>query len=138
MTLHRNIHLQAIYDKTEFVGLDFLVEGKTEVYLGYLAIVPDKRGQGYGSRVLKVLEQNYSAKQLVLDIEPVTRKAENYKQRSSRLHFYQHNGFHRTKKDLVDDGGEYAILTTANKFNPAVFKHLLKWMSFGLYRFKIE
>ncbi len=73
------------------------------------------RGRGYGTDILKVLENEFSDKQIVIDIEPVIREAQNYKQRISRLNFYEGNGFHRTHQMLKDDAGECETLTTGKK-----------------------
>ena len=59
MALRKKARFQAIYNETEFVGLIFLVEGETAVYLAYLAIISAKHGQGNGTKVLQALRKNY-------------------------------------------------------------------------------
>ncbi|WP_370448345.1 MULTISPECIES: GNAT family N-acetyltransferase [Lactobacillus] len=138
MALRKKARFQAIYNETEFVGLIFLVEGETAVYLAYLAIISAKHGQGYGTKVLQALRKNYYNKDIILDIEPINSLALNYNQRVKRLHFYERNGFKQTGKKLIDAGGQYAIMTTGTVFKAEILNQLLHYMSFGLHKFKVE
>lgn len=74
----------------------------------------------------------------MIDIEPVTKKAKNYKQRVSRLKFYERNGFHRTDQKLKDPDGEFEALTTSKKLDKNSFIKTLRQMSFGFYQAKVE
>ena len=78
------------------------------------------------------------SKNIVIDIEHVDEKVGNYGQRLKRLSFYEKNGFRQTSDYLVDDAGVFSILTSGSKFNVKKFSHLLKWLSFGLYKFEIK
>ncbi|TDG76273.1 hypothetical protein C5L33_001032 [Lactobacillus pasteurii] len=138
MSLRPSVKFHALYDGDVFCGLAYYVEGDETVYLTYLAINKQLRGQGYGSKVLSLLEDRFPDKQIIIDIEPVVSSAKNYKQRVSRLKFYEKNGFHRTKQMLKDQDGEFETLTTGKKFNKPGFIKDLKKMSFGFYQFKIE
>jgi len=138
MSLHKKVRFHALYDNKQFCGIVYFAEGDATVYLAYLAISKKLRGRGYGTDILKVLENEFSDKQIVIDIEPVIREAQNYKQRISRLNFYERNGFHRTHQMLKDDAGECETLTTGKKFDRAGFIKTLKQMSFGFYQFKVE
>jgi GNAT superfamily N-acetyltransferase len=129
MSLHRNV---------KFCGITYYAENDNTVYLTYLAINEKLRGQGYGSKILMMLEDRFPDKQIVIDIEPVTKKAKNYKQRVSRLKFYERNGFHRTDRKLVDPDGEFEALTTGKKLDIDSFTRMLKQMSFGFYQAKVE
>lgn len=137
-SLRENIYFQAIYDDKQFIGLVFIVEGKTAVYLGFLAIVSKQQGRGYGSQVLQILHQRFKGKQIILDIEPLVKTALNYEQRVMRLHFYERNGFSATRNVLRDDGGRFTILTSDGNLDKSVFSQLLNYMGFNLYKFKIE
>lgn len=137
-SLRENIYFQAIYDDDQFIGLVFIVEGKTAVYLGFLAIISKQHGRGYGTQVLQMLYKRFKGKQIILDIEPLIKTAPNYKQRVMRLHFYERNGFRATRNVLKDDGGRFTILTSDGKFDKSVFSQLLNYMGFDLYKFKIE
>lgn len=134
LALKSQIYFEGVYDHDQFAGLTFTVEGETAVYLAYLAIAPDKRGHGYGTKVLKDLKKRFLGKQIILDIEPVDAAASNYKQRVKRLKFYQQNGFNLTKRKLVDDSGTYQVCTTGNRVNIEEFNQILQKMgSFNRY-----
>lgn len=138
MSLKANVKFHALYDQDVFYGIAYYVESSSTVYLTYLAVNQDLRGHGYGSKILTMLEEKYPDKQIVIDIEPVVPTAKNYKQRVSRLKFYERNGFHRTDQKLKDQDGEFEALTTAKKLDKSGFAKTLKDMSFGFYQFKIE
>ncbi|AFR22555.1 GNAT family N-acetyltransferase [Lactobacillus helveticus] len=138
MSLHRNVKFHAIYNEDQFCGITYYAENDKTVYLTYLAINEELRGQGYGSKILTMLEDRFLDKQIVIDIEPVTSKAKNYKQRVSRLKFYKRNGFHRTDQKLKDPDGEFEALTTGKKLDKESFIDTLRQMSFGFYQAKVE
>ncbi|KRL91529.1 acetyltransferase [Lactobacillus kalixensis DSM 16043] len=138
MSLHRNVKFHAIYDDNQFCGITYYAINDNTVYLTYLAINEKLRGQGYGSKILTMLEEQFPDQQIVIDIEPVTKKAKNYKQRVSRLKFYERNGFHRTDQRLKDADGEFEALTTGEKFDRNSFIRTLHQMSFGFYQAKVE
>lgn len=138
MSLHKNVKFHAIYDEDKFCGISYYASNENTVYLTYLAVNEELRGQGYGSKILTMLEDKFLDKQIVIDIEPVTKKAKNYKQRVSRLKFYERNGFHRTNQRLKDADGEFEALTTGEKFDRDSFVKTLHQMSFGFYQAKVE
>lgn len=138
MALQKDVYFEAIYEGEEFVGLIFMASSQSAVYLAYLAITPEKRGQGYGSIILKHIKKRFSDKQIILDIEPVKKSALNYWQRQKRLQFYRKNGFNETQKNLIDDGGRFSICSTGNTLKEEKLTNLLRRMTFGLYKFKIE
>lgn len=138
MSLHRNVKFHAIYDDGKFCGITYYAENDNTVYLTYLAVSEKLRGQGYGSKILTMLEDNFPDKQIVIDIEPVTKKVKNYKQRVSRLKFYEKNGFHRTDQKLKDPDGEFEALTTGERLDKNSFIKILRQMSFGFYQARVE
>ena len=91
-----------LYDEDKFCGIAYYVISDSTVYLTYLAVNKDLRGQGYGTKILSLLEKQYPDQAIVIDIEPVVPTAKNYQQRVSRLKFYERNGFHRTDQKLKD------------------------------------
>ncbi|TSO26707.1 GNAT family N-acetyltransferase [Lactobacillus sp. LL6] len=138
MSLKPSVNFHSLYDGDKFAGLAYYVESESTIYLTYLAVNEKLRGHGYGSQILTMLENKYQDKAIVIDIEPVVPTAKNYKQRISRLKFYERNGFHRTDQKLKDQDGEFEALTTGKKLDKVGFAKALKQMSFGLYQFKIE
>lgn len=82
-----------IYLKGEFVGYAFamLCPGISSGLVDYLEIVPDKRGQGIGSNVLKELRTYFSDRRMYLESEfPAHAPEPDIATR--RLDFYVRNG----------------------------------------------
>lgn len=82
-----------IYDDNQFVGLLYCVIYHDILFVFYLAIAPECRGQGYGSRVLKAVEEKFGRYRIVLNIEEVSEKYPDYQSRLKRKSFYEKNGF---------------------------------------------
>lgn len=137
MGLQKRVNFQAIYDQKNFIGLIFWTYAKQIIYIGYLAVDPIWRCQGYGSEILKLMKRNHPGQEIVLDIEPVIKTAKNYSQRINRLLFYKHNGFKLTQDNLVDAGGRYSILSSDKHFKKRSLSQLLDHMSFNCYKYKI-
>lgn len=81
-------HLNIYLDGETFVGFIAYWEFDYYLYIEHFAVHPDLRGKGYGSIVLKTL-QDSTNKRLLLEIDPVTDEIS-----AKRLHFYQLNGFY--------------------------------------------
>lgn len=76
----------------KFVGLVITINGSDKILLDYLAVAKNCRGQGIGSKMLKQMRKQYGDKGLFLEIEVVTKKANNYEERKRRKKFYLSNG----------------------------------------------
>lgn len=85
-----DFHCCALDDEGAFIGLACYWVSEDFVYLEHLAIAEDKRGQGYGSAVLKQLQHDYAKFTIIAEVEPpvdeVTRR---------RCAFYEKSGFRR-------------------------------------------
>ncbi len=137
IALRPSVYFEGVYDQEQFVGLTFVIEGESAVYLAYLAISSIEQGHGYGSKVLNDLKKRFDGKQIILDIEPVDPAADNYKQRTRRLKFYQRNGFNLTGRKLVDDSGTYHICATSKQLDTIELNQILQKMG-GFSRYRIE
>lgn len=81
------------YDKEIFIGLSYVFLFEDMVYLGYLAVEEKYRNQGCGSRILKILQERYHDRRILIDIEELDPDAENSLEREKRMDFYIRNGF---------------------------------------------
>ncbi|MGN1421338.1 MAG: GNAT family N-acetyltransferase [Eubacterium sp.] len=93
-------------DDNGFAGLMFVVYYKDIVYIFFLAVVPEARGKGYGTKALDEAKKIFSGKRLILNMEEVDEKYENFEQRVKREKFYNSNGFEKSdyktsEKDIV-------------------------------------
>ena len=100
-----NVLFNAIYDNSELIGFQYIIKYDNVAYLMYLAISESKRNMGYGSEILKQL--NNSHNNILLSIEKPNKKMDiKYR----RKQFYLRNGFISTNKFLIDNNVEYELL----------------------------
>ena len=103
-------HICGAYEGDIPVGLAFYVVTDAGVYLDFLAVFPDKRGNGYGGEILRLLKAQHPEKPLFLIIERPT--DENTRR---RLHFYQRNGFERSGTELTLFFVDFELLCLGGK-----------------------
>lgn len=75
----------------EMLGEAILLHYKDIVLLDYFAVAPKLRGRGIGSCILRQLQERYSGKRLLLEIENPQKPSDNHEQRLKRKHFYMQN-----------------------------------------------
>ena len=81
------------YDKGKFIGFVEYTQYKNFVYIAFLAVQETKRGQGYGTKILQYIKDNFADKSILLCYEEVDKKYHDYIDRKKREEFYQRNGF---------------------------------------------
>lgn len=79
----------AYYDGDDFVGLAYVLQNEDVVYLFFLAVNPQIRSRGYGSEILQDIKKIAGSRPVVLAIEPMDEKADNFDQRLKRVRFYE-------------------------------------------------
>lgn len=82
---NKEYRFDIIYDESEFVGIILSWETNDFLYVEHLCIMPEKRGNGYGSKVLALIK---NGKKVILEIDPLTSNVA-----VKRLDFYIRNGF---------------------------------------------
>lgn len=96
--LINNIQLSTVqflsfYNENQLCGFTYLIVENHTVYIFYLVIALELRNQGYGSEIVKIIQNLYNEHTLFLDIELVSKEAFNYLERKRRKSFYLKNGF---------------------------------------------
>ena len=76
-----------------------------------LAIVPEKRNYGYGSRGLEALLKKFKNHKYIFEIETQDEKAENAEERKKRKAFYLRNGLQETGLFVNVYETDFEILT---------------------------
>ena len=79
-------------DTGKFLGIVITILHKDIVLLDYLAVSPAERGRGVGSEILKLLEERYPKKRILLEIEDPEEDCGNKEDRLRRKAFYLRNG----------------------------------------------
>jgi len=85
--------LFAYYQDDEFVGFTFLSFYEDVCYIFFLAVLENKRHQGFGGLILEDIKKEYSDLVILLCYEEVDPKYSNYTQRVNRQKFYASHGF---------------------------------------------
>ena len=132
MTLRRGVSFLAFYDGETFVGTTYLVEFKSFLFVFYLAISPDVRGKGYGSRILEWIKSRSKGKNIAIDVEALGDGDNITKLR--RIEFYRREGITDTGYRLYDSGVKYMILSSSPEtFTPDMFEEGWRRFLFGCF-----
>ena len=89
-------HLYVVLDGERRVGMLYLLTQRDLVYIYYLAVDPELRGMGYGSRILELVKEEHPGCRFALGCEAPDDSAPNNEERLARLAFYERNGFRDT------------------------------------------
>ena len=116
----------ALTDHDAFVGFMAVKIYREMAYLFFLAIAPDFRSKGYGSRAIETLRAAYPGKKQVVDFEMPDAAADNSEQREKRRAFYLKNGYRETGLFLTYLGVNYEVFCMDEGFEPELFKAMMK------------
>ncbi len=120
------VDFRALYENDAFIGFTVISLYGNICYLFFLAIAPEARSKGYGSKVLKLLDTLYADRQQVVDFEMINEAAPNNAQRISRKAFYMRNGYKETGKFISYLGVDYEILCKQADFDFDKFKKMMQ------------
>ena len=117
-----------------FSDMTFSAATDKVLFVLFLAVAADVRGQGYGSAILEKLRQSYPAHTILLNVELLDPQADNYAQRVQRMHFYKKNGFYDTGYDIDEVGGTFRVLSTAPRLCVADYLQVFGKISYGFWK----
>lgn len=80
-------------EEGKFAGFMYVITFKDMAYLLFFAVTSEKRGSGYGSRMMQLLKDMYPDKRIFLAREMLDENSGNYEQRVRRRNFYLKNEF---------------------------------------------
>ena len=127
----------AVFDDNVFIGLVYVILMKNLVCLYYFAVIKNKRNCGWGKKILNLLRETYSEREIVLLIENTAdTAANNYEQRIRRLHFYKANGYKQLHIKVNEAGVDYELLGTENTITQEAYMLVLK-NYFGAKLFRV-
>lgn len=121
-----NLDFLALMDGSVFVGFMAVLTWRDWAYLFFLAIRPECRSMGYGSRAIETLQAAYPGKKQVVDFEMPDAAAANSAQRSRRRQFYLRNGYRETGLFLNYFGVDYEVFFMGEDFKEDEFKEMMK------------
>lgn len=136
-TKDANNNFHAVTDNSNFIGLVYTIKSDNAVYVFFLAVDENKRGNGYGTKILEMIKNRHPDLPVMLMIEDTDIKdADNYEERLSRLEFYKKNGFKQLHIKIIEAGVNYELLGTEDTITLDNFFEIMK--SFlGGFLFKI-
>ena len=134
ISLRRDMGVYGFYADAQLRGLTVSVATEEVLFILFLAVSEDCRGQGWGSAILKKLKEDYPGRTIVLNVELLDPEAENYDQRLRRMAFYKKNGFFDTGFDIDEVGGTFRVLGTAPKLDVAAYLRVFAKLSFGFWK----
>lgn len=134
LILQRDVDVYGYYEGERFCGFTFSAATEDVLFILFLAVADDCRGQGYGSAILQLLKEEKPGRSIVLNVELLDPAAENYAQRLSRMAFYKKNGFYDTQYDIDEVGGTFRVLATQPRLDVPAYLQVFHKMSFGLWK----
>ena len=105
--LKKDNDIYAIYENNEFVGFTNLLFYKDLCYLFFLAVHPDFRNKGFGSKIIQEVFKMHEDKTFVLCFEEIDEKYEDNSLRIRRRDFYYRNGFKENNLKTCEYGVRY-------------------------------
>ncbi|MCL2573101.1 MAG: GNAT family N-acetyltransferase [Defluviitaleaceae bacterium] len=85
--------LYNIFDGEEWVGFIYLISSTRMENITLIAIDASGRPKGYGSAVLDLVKELHKGKPIVLLMDTVDPKCEDFEVKQKRKAFYERNGF---------------------------------------------
>lgn len=102
-------------DENSFLGLAIFAFDKDLALLDYFAISGEMRDQGAGSAVLQALQERYTDRRFLLEIETTKKPCDDLAVRERRKAFYLRNGLHPMDFDVLLFGVEMEILSNCER-----------------------
>lgn len=120
-----NAEFLAFLENEKVLGMSYSIMNDEFVYLFYLAVKKEYRGQGNGSRIFQELNRRYGNRCFFLARETLDEKAENYDQRVNRKAFYEKNGFHNLPGHIKEAGVTFDIMGNDGPIGKADYQSLM-------------
>lgn len=126
------------HDGNEFVGFAYMVCYKDLAYLFYLAVDKDKRGMGYGRKIVEAVKSRYRGRRIFLAREQIDKSAENYEQRVSRRNFYIRCGFKDLPCHIKEASVIYDVMGIGGKVSADEYEALITAWAGKLIRLLVD
>ena len=116
----------------------YILQNEAVVYLFFLAVNPNIRSRGYGSAILQDVKDLAGNRPVVLAIEPMNEKADNFDQRLKRVRFYEKNGFHITAYYYHEGSETYQMMANTKQIAIDAIEKLTKKAVLGLVKVSFD
>lgn len=124
------------YDSNNnYIGFSYSIHNKTDLMILYFAVDESARSKGYGTKIIKYLQNKDKIQNTVLDIESPLENCKNIEQRIRRYNFYKRLNFHSTDSEIIEPECKYLILSDSQIKNEKavnIYRELTDKLSFHL------
>lgn len=138
MARKKEVDFYAFFDQEEYCGLAYLIHQNKTTFVYYLAIKESKQSKGYGKKILNWICEHFAGNTVMLNIEQVAERFDNYPQRVRRQEFYFRNGFKSAGYIFNEDGDTYDILYKGNQFSKEDYLKVMKMFSYDTHSTKLQ
>ena len=121
----KNSSFQGVFLENKYVALADVVVYEDLVYLFFLAVKKEYRGQGIGHQILSDLEKRFPSKRLFLLADECDPKYEDYEIRKKRMAFYASSGFKDSGLIIRELGVDYSLLYRNNPVSKQEFAKVM-------------
>lgn len=132
------MELFEISENNKFCGIFITVICNDLVLIDYLAVKPELRGKGIGSKTLMLAREIYKGKSLFLEIESTKKPYPDMESRLKRKRFYLKNGLISSDFSVNLFGVEMEILCFERKITFDDYMTLYKYMAGRLLKLRIS
>ena len=126
-----NTDFLGFYDNDTLCGFVYLAHNSKIVFVMFLAVDETLRSKGYGSAILREIQNKYRDKKIIISIEPCDKNAPDIELRRRRKDFYIRNEYQETGYMIKLAGVVQEIIITNGEFSKKQFKTFLAIYSNG-------
>lgn len=117
-----NTDFLGYYDGNTLCGFAYLAHNNKMVFVMFLAVDKTLRSKGYGSAILREIQNKYPDKKIIISIEPCDKNAPDIELRTRRKDFYMRNGYKETGYMMKLNGVIQEIIITNGEFDKKQFR----------------
>jgi len=117
-----NTEFLSFYDQDMLCGLIYLATNRKLVFVMFFAVDKKLRSKGYGSAILREVQERYPNKKIIISIEPCDVGADDLEIRSRRKAFYLRNGYKETGYRMKLNGVVQEIIMKNGDFRKKEFR----------------
>lgn len=115
----------SLTEGSQWVGMAYVLRRQDLAYLFYFAIDGSSRGQGYGTKAIEALLEQYAGCRFFLALETLDEHAENYADRLRRHCFYLRRGLTDRPYRIKEASVTYDMMGTGGSVAPEEYKSLV-------------
>ncbi|MCD8194979.1 MAG: GNAT family N-acetyltransferase [Coprobacillus sp.] len=121
----QEVDFWAFFDENLFVGYVVIRHKMNFAYLFFLAVQKELRNKGYGTQILKLLENLYPDAIQIVDFEMIDSECQNNDMRIRRKNFYLRNGYKEINLFYYFNNENFEIMSKKTPFDYDGFHEMM-------------